>query len=120
VTKRLEQTLGAHREKQPLPDVQTELEKLLSLIPSGETVEAPAEPAASDLPAQIVEARRAGLLVWKCRFSPDKELDARGVNINSVRERLNRLGQILQATPKVEAQKITFSFILALHEPPEN
>ncbi len=120
-TKRLEQTVGAHREKKPLPDVQAELLALVSIAKTDTASEKPpSEPENATLSARIAEARRDGLLVWRCSFTPAKELDARGININSVRERLAKLGRILEAAPKVEAQKISFAFVLALREPPEN
>lgn len=59
-----------------------------------------------------------GGLRFIATFVPTKELDARGININSVRERLSSLGKIVSATPVVSEGSISFTFVLAVQEPP--
>jgi two-component system, chemotaxis family, sensor kinase CheA len=119
---RLEQAVGAHRAKQPLPLIEHELDQLAALVPTDEPAETVPQPAGvkpSDVLARIEEARRNSFLVWRCVFKPSRELDDRGVNINGVRARLAKLGQILEAAPKVEPGKgIKFHFVLALRAAP--
>lgn len=51
---------------------------------------------------------------WQLEFSPTAELAERGVNVNSVRSRLQELGELLQAKPVVKgAGEIAFEFVLA-------
>src|SRR5438552_12690398 len=37
--------------------------------------------------------------LWHFRFSPSTDLSARGIDVNSIRSRLQKIGQILNATP---------------------
>jgi two-component system chemotaxis sensor kinase CheA len=48
---------------------------------------------------------------WAVAFTPTPALSDRGVNINSVRERLKEVGEILKSTPQVKGQgEISFQF----------
>jgi two-component system chemotaxis sensor kinase CheA len=61
---------------------------------------------------QSVAAPPSGL--WRFQFSPSAELSARGIDVNSIRSRLQKIGQVLNATPHiVEGGKVTFDFIVA-------
>jgi two-component system chemotaxis sensor kinase CheA len=67
----------------------------------------------------IEEAKAHGLLLWNYTFSPTRELDAQGLNVNSVREQLSKLGEILKATPKVKGKDaLAFEFLVAARETP--
>ena len=68
----------------------------------------------------LVEGARArGLVIWQCNFKPSRELDARGVNINSVRARLGAAGEILHSSPKVlPGGGIAFEFLVGMRESP--
>ena len=69
--------------------------------------------------AALEEAKAHGLLIWKFTFSPTRELDAQGVNVNSVREELSKIGEILKATPTVKSKdKLIFEFLVSTHEAP--
>jgi two-component system chemotaxis sensor kinase CheA len=47
-------------------------------------------------------------------------LDVQGVNINSVREQLSKIGEILKATPTVKGKdKLVFEFLVSTHETPD-
>ena len=51
---------------------------------------------------------------WRFEFAPTPALSERGVNVNSVRARLQEIGEILQATPHVREQGgIVFEFVVA-------
>ena len=66
--------------------------------------------------------RRRARADWSCGNSPlclRKALDEKGVNINSVRERLSRIGEILKATPSVRGEgKLSFEFVVGMKETP--
>jgi two-component system chemotaxis sensor kinase CheA len=65
------------------------------------------------------EAGSRGLVLWRCTFVPSPQLHERGININAVRERLSRAGEILQSTPKVRGQgSVAFEFIVGMRETP--
>ncbi len=116
VTRSLEQMVVAHRENHPCPDhsqILKHLDALLQRAPGSQ--DASAEKAPDDpLAAEIAAARHAGQQIWVCRFAPSPELDQRGINLNTVRPRLQKLGQILQSTPKVQAEgSVHFEFLVA-------
>jgi two-component system chemotaxis sensor kinase CheA len=68
---------------------------------------------------QFEEAHARGLLLWRCIFVPSRELDERGININSVRARLSRAGEILRSTPQVRGEgAIAFEFLVGMKETP--
>lgn len=74
-----------------------------------------AEPAAR---AESPLSRAEGP-VWICRFRPSAERDTRGVNINSVRTRLQRHGTIRRASPsRLEGGGIEFVFEVAFDPEP--
>jgi two-component system chemotaxis sensor kinase CheA len=122
-TQRLEQLVSAHREKKNLPEVDDLAEKLKLLGagrgPSLQQIPvSPREggsPAKAGLGTKIDEAFTRGNVVWKFEFCPSRELDARGVNLAAIRERIGNLGQILEASPEINADgSVHFHFVAAL------
>jgi two-component system chemotaxis sensor kinase CheA len=123
---KLEQIIVAFRAQAPTPNIAGLLASFKTL--TGSAPEAPA-PARESLPtavtagpeAQADEATARGLVIWRCTFIPTRELDARGVNVNSVRARLSAVGEILRATPQVlGAGQIAFEFLVGMRETPAN
>ncbi|SPE51155.1 CheA signal transduction histidine kinase [Verrucomicrobia bacterium] len=121
---KLEQVVAAYRLRQPMPELASFLANLQQqCAPPSPSAAAPTlEPSstsASDplLLAKIEAAKERGLL-WKYSFSPSRELDAQGVNVNSVRKRLSSAGEILTGTPIVHGTAITFEFLVATREAP--
>src|SRR4051812_4755062 len=118
----LELVVAAYRARQPLPEVAPLIQELAALSPKpagapapGETVQGskPALPE-GELSSMAKAALEHGLFLWQCFFKPTPALDHRGVNIGKIRSRLSQHGQILQATPQVQAGgKIAFEFIVA-------
>jgi two-component system chemotaxis sensor kinase CheA len=67
------------------------------------------------------DAKARGLDVVTCVFSPSQELDRRGININVVRARLAKLGEIVAAAPSVRTDgSMQFEFTIAVRERPAN
>ena len=108
---RLIKIIAAHRKGRPLPDVAALLPRLAAYLPAVVTPSAaalpppPPPPSASppSAPDPVAAAPARGLKIWRVIFIPSAELDQRGVKINTVRERLARLGEIIQrATPSVQ------------------
>jgi two-component system chemotaxis sensor kinase CheA len=115
-TQRLEKVVVSFRSQQQPPEIQTLLKQLKN--ESGKTKDTQSA-TASPTSSSPDEARARGLVIWKFTFIPTRELDARGVNINSVRARLGAIGEILKATPQVKGQgNIAFEFLVALKETP--
>lgn len=117
-TQRLEQIVSAHRLQQPMPvaaDLVHALGQPAGAAAPASAFGAPAVPAAD--PLESLRAR--GFAPWRCTFLPSRELDQRGLNITTVRERLSALGPIVSATPSVRsAGVIAFDFVIGLREPP--
>jgi two-component system chemotaxis sensor kinase CheA len=87
-TSAIEQVVAARHEQRPTPGVQPILSRL----------------ATTETPGKL----------WRCQFRPSAELFARGVHVNSIRSRLEGIGEILSATPHIgEGGGITFEFIVS-------
>ena len=121
----LERVIAARRANEAPPTIETVVARLRALhsessptdehpAPTVDTFTADAEsaesPARTDYGANLSGQRR----VWRFEFVPTPALSERGVNVNSVRARLQEVGEILQATPHVREQGgIAFEFVVA-------
>ncbi len=101
----LESVINARRNDQPIPSID-ETEARLQAISSESLSSKASEPQTSE---SGVTAPR-----WLIEFTPTAELAERGVNVNSVRSRLQEIGQLIQAKPVVKgAGEIAFEFTVA-------
>jgi two-component system chemotaxis sensor kinase CheA len=126
-TQRLEQITASHREKRPEPEVASliaQLNRFSGKLPDEKlpsegrpTPDKPAHAVSSD---EVEEARGRGLLIMRFLFRPSRELDHRGVNVNSVRVRLGGLGEILRARPHVDPDGVVFEFLVGLKIAPSD
>ena len=117
-TQKLEQIVSAFRSKSALPDIRPLMRSLREIagMDSGAKTEASGR---SGQDSEIEAGRARGLVMWQCTFIPSRELDERGININSVRARLTQAGEILRATPKVRGEGVVaFEFLLGTRETP--
>ena len=123
-TYKLEQIVAAFHSHKPLPGYESVLADLSEQCEHGSNSAAaasPVNPGDSELLTRIEEAKARGLLLWKYTFSPTRQLDAAGTNLNSVREQLSKVGEILKATPHVKGKgEIAFEFLLAAREVPSD
>jgi two-component system chemotaxis sensor kinase CheA len=123
-TQKLEQVVAAFRSKKPMPgceSVLADLKELCEQSPLSGPIPTRKIPGDAALAIQIEEAKARGLLLWKYTFSPTHQLDAKGVNVNFVRERLSEIGEILKAAPQVTGQgMIAFEFLVAARETPND
>jgi len=103
----LEGVIHARRNDQPIPSIDQLVERLQSIS---------VDSVRSEAPAATTETRENDSTItrWQVEFTPTAELAERGVNVNSVRARLQEIGQVLQAKPVVKgAGEIAFEFIVA-------
>ncbi|HVU16593.1 MAG TPA: chemotaxis protein CheA [Candidatus Didemnitutus sp.] len=111
-TQRLEHIIGAHRHHRALPEIQDLLATYRGLL----GVPSPAKPSSASTPtppAPMPPPNAATEANALATFVPARELDARGVNVGSIRKRLGELGPILQASPRILGPgSITFEFRL--------
>jgi two-component system chemotaxis sensor kinase CheA len=116
-TRTLEQVIAARRTQAAPPEIAPALAQLALLVqPEALPARPPdAAPALSDdTQAALALAARRGERVWAVMFTPTPDLAARGVNVNTVRERLQQAGELIQAAPRVSAQGgIEFVFLFA-------
>lgn len=104
---RLERIVAAHRLGQTSPAVDDLLAPLAACRAD----------AASAAPSPAVP-EPAGVR-WRAHFRPTPALDARGVNIGSIRQRLASLGAIEKAEPRIHpGGAISFEFFVRLPGPP--
>ena len=112
----LDQVLAAWRSKQPGPNVEQALAELLSLLPDAEEPPtAPIVPNVPDEQAQPAPGSASRVQTsWRFEFQPTPALAEQGVNVNSVRARLQAIGEIQQARPLVRpAGGVAFEFVVA-------
>lgn len=104
----LEGVINARRKDQELPSIEaiTTRVKAASSGSAVDEVEKTTVPTTSEVTAPIKR--------WQAEFTPTAALAARAVNVNSVRSRLQELGELLQAKPVVKgAGEIAFQFVVA-------
>ena len=102
----LESVINARRNDQPIPSIDEIGDRLQAIS---------AESVTSDAPAFTTEKREndAAVSRWQVEFTPTVALAERGVNVNSVRARLQEIGQVVQAKPVVKGEgEIAFEFIV--------
>jgi len=119
---RLEATVEAFRTEQPLPPV---ADLVGEITPDSG---APAVGAVNATPitrpaGESASAETAGGppgTEWRVTFRPTPELDARGINVTTVRARLASVGRITSAKPSIEgAGKVAFEFVVVTAEAPD-
>ena len=123
----LEQVIAARRRDEAPPTIDATVARLRALhLEPAPTTEQPApsrtvDPSAADAeseqsPAQRPDpaaSRSTNTRTWRFEFIPTPALSERGVNVNSVRARLQEIGEILQATPHVRGEgSIVFEFVV--------
>jgi two-component system chemotaxis sensor kinase CheA len=102
----LESVINARRSDQPIPAIDQIVERLQAV--SSESSKSETAPDSAPK-VETSDAKR-----WQIEFTPNAELAERGVNVNSVRSRLQEIGQLIQAKPVVKgAGEIAFEFIVA-------
>jgi len=129
--KALEQVLTASRAKMPLPDVTATLAQLDAILPRREPliqmappVPVPTPPPVAPPPApttlnaeeraRLAQAQNTGARAWRFEFTPSPALAERGINVNAIRARLQEIGELIRAVPRISAQGgVSFEFIVA-------
>ena len=122
--RKLEQIVAAFGSHKPIPDHESILALMAQecrIAAAPEIAPKPAiDTAPTDLSEQAAKAKAEGKLLWVYRFTPTKELHSAGINVNSVREELSRLGEILKATPQVKGEQgLSFEFLVATTQAPD-
>ena len=121
-TRMLEQVISARRTQNEPPDIAPVIAQLGSIVPNGAPV---AHPTSSTGPGphkdlhttdagQAADAGEGDARLWRFEFIPTPGLAERGINVNTVRARLQELGELRNGAPRViEGGGIAFEFIVA-------
>ena len=124
-TTMLERVIAARRKDEAAPAIDTTVARLRALhtspsaanerpAPSRNVDAGDAEPERSSTKPNVSASRAERTRVWRFEFVPTAALSERGVNVNSVRARLQEVGEILRAAPHVREQgRIVFEFVVA-------
>jgi two-component system, chemotaxis family, sensor kinase CheA len=116
---RLETIITAQRHGKPVPDYLPLLEALQKAASAPAATAGPKRGGSA--PEQAVALRARGLTPWRCTFAPSADLDARGINVTVIRQRLGELGEIASGTPNIAAGgKMSFEFIVGFREAPDD
>lgn len=111
----LETVINARRNDQPIPSIDDMADRVQGVTSHASTRETTADsqtPASEKYEAPAVDSTTR----WQVEFTPTAELAERGVNVNSVRARLQEIGQLVQAKPVIKgAGEIAFHFIVSTH-----
>jgi two-component system chemotaxis sensor kinase CheA len=124
----LERVIAARRRSETAPGIDTTVERLRALhtdsaattteqpapLQTVDTSDADAESGQSSARPQVSASRSEGTRLWRFEFIPTPALSERGVNVNSVRARLQEIGEILHAAPHVRGEGgVVFEFVVA-------
>lgn len=130
-TKMLEQVIANCRTENPAPDITPIINQIFAILPDSDRTQTTTAKNTSSsrtiisnsnapLKLKIEETNQLkaaidnGLNVWRFEFTSAAELAERGINVNTVRERLQQLGQLIHSSPRVlPSGGIVFDFIIA-------
>ena len=102
----LENVINARRNDQPIPEIDATTNRLKAIAAERSPQSQPATREVSETDSSVAR--------WQVEFTPTAELSERGVNVNSVRARLQEIGELVQAKPVVKgAGGIAFQFVVA-------
>ncbi|WP_232251361.1 chemotaxis protein CheA [Oscillatoria acuminata] len=119
-TKGLEQTIAAHRQQTPSPDIKQSVAALKAVTSPTEKASEVADstPPVLQLKAEEISRLQRGLATpgaqpWQFIFIPTPELSHQGINVNQIRDRLQNLGPLIYAAPRMTPEgKIQFDFLI--------
>lgn len=111
-TQTLEGAIASHRDQTPLPALPPTISQLTAglqpqQIPPNELKLSPEESK------QLAEARERGETAWHIIFTPNATRAERGINVNSIRSRLQAIGDLRHAAPRMTpGTGIAFDFVI--------
>ena len=125
-TQALEMIIGARRDKSSSPDITAISNRFDGLIPANPKMDVPLpeplpESPSSDLEketaAHLRDALGMGGRAWHFEFRPSAERSSRGVDVNSIRHRLEGIGKLVHSTPTISKEgEVFFRFLVVSEE----
>ena len=109
----LESVINARRNDQPIPSID-EIAEQVHAVSSESAMSKSESSTESERPLKSeTRQNEATTTRWQIEFTPTAELAERGINVNSIRSRVQAIGQLVQAKPVVKgAGEIAFQFIV--------
>ena len=108
-TRTLEEIITSHRAHHALPDITTVVQAIAEAINEAiDETNDESRPEAGSSDKSGNEKRK-----WRFLFEPSQDRSQAGINVNTIRSRLQSIGEILQATPIVEKGEVVFEFVVA-------
>ena len=121
-TRLIETVVAERRAQAPPTDITPVIRQIAALVacapaatPNTAQTAAPvADNSRAAEDERLASAIKRGKRIWRFEFSPLAERVQRGINVNVVRARLQEIGELLSAVPRVTPEgAITFEFIVA-------
>lgn len=121
-THMLEEVIAGHRDQTPKTEIAPVLARLEKLLAGGSTRDSVSDVSGKHAVTElsiaenerVARALQLGSKVWRFEFVPSASLSERGVNVNNLRSRLQEIGELIHAAPRVlEQGAIAFEFLLA-------
>jgi two-component system chemotaxis sensor kinase CheA len=124
--KLLEEVIAAYRSQDDIPNIEGAIAQLASVLPEATppSSQGTITPVELKLPEpasqQLVKAEKEGLQAWHFVFVPKSDLTERGINVNQIREDLQKLGKLTHSAPRLQPDgAIAFDFIVTTNQNPE-
>jgi two-component system chemotaxis sensor kinase CheA len=106
-TRVLEEVINAHKTHAPAPAIERTIKILSGVITPSNALLTPSKGQAEQ--AYKTEDKKK----WRFLFAPSQARSERGINVNTVRARLQSIGEILSTTPLVHDGDVLFELIVA-------
>jgi len=106
-TKVLEEVINAHKTHAPAPAIERTIEILREVVAGKDTSVTPAKGQPEQ--TQKTEDKKQ----WRFLFAPSQARSEAGINVNTVRARLQSIGDILSTTPLVHDGDVLFELIVS-------
>ena len=108
-TRTLDQVIQAYRNSENIPDITKSADTIKALTLPQSQVKPSTE---TRLPEALAIKDRTPKREWRFVFVPGPAHATAGVNVNSVRARLQSIGEIVRSTPLIQEGEIAFEFIV--------
>ncbi|MBW4574900.1 MAG: chemotaxis protein CheA [Aphanothece sp. CMT-3BRIN-NPC111] len=127
-TKMLEQVIDKRRTQEPAPNIEPVIQQIIAVVPDLTAPTVSETDAGSTLPvkafvplklkpeeiAHLAEALQRGKKAWQFEFTPVPALIEQGIDVNTIRDRLLAIGELIHAAPRPTAEEnFVFDFVVA-------
>jgi len=106
-TRVLEEVISAHKTHAPAPAIERTI-KILSEVVAGKTTSVTPAREQAEQTYKTEDKKK-----WRFLFAPSQARSEAGINVNTVRARLQSIGEILSTTPLVHDGDVLFELIVA-------